>query len=183
MPKNIRAGKEPDELRMATQAKEQFLEVFNRECETTLRVMRAYPADKLDLRPHERSNTARELMWLFSMEQGLCATALTEGFDWSKPPAGMPQPPGTLDELVAAFEKGQKRVKELLSDATDEQLKSETAHFMVGPKTLGHVPKLDFLWFLLHDQIHHRGQLSVYLRMAGGRVPSIYGPTADEPWF
>ena len=38
-------------------------------------------------------------------------------------------------------------------------------------------------WFLLHDQIHHRGQFSIDLRMADGKVPSIYGPTADEPWF
>jgi len=41
---------------------------------------------------------------------------------------------------------------------------------------------VDFLWFLLCDQIHHRGQLSVYLRMADGKVPSIYGPSGDEPW-
>ncbi len=40
-----------------------------------------------------------------------------------------------------------------------------------------------FLWMLLCDQIHHRGQFSIYLRMAGGKVPSIYGPTADEPWM
>jgi uncharacterized damage-inducible protein DinB len=35
---------------------------------------------------------------------------------------------------------------------------------------------------MLHDQIHHRGQFSVYLRMVGGKVPSIYGPSGDEPW-
>jgi uncharacterized damage-inducible protein DinB len=40
----------------------------------------------------------------------------------------------------------------------------------------------DALWFFLSDTIHHRGQLTVYLRMAGGRLPSVYGPTADEPW-
>jgi uncharacterized damage-inducible protein DinB len=44
------------------------------------------------------------------------------------------------------------------------------------------VRKLDFLWLMLTDQIHHRGQLSVYARMAGGKVPSIYGPSFDEPW-
>jgi len=38
------------------------------------------------------------------------------------------------------------------------------------------------MWFMLLDSIHHRGQLSVYVRMAGGKVPSIYGPSADEPW-
>jgi uncharacterized damage-inducible protein DinB len=48
---------------------------------------------------------------------------------------------------------------------------------------MGDVPKVAFLWFILHDQIHHRGQFSVYLRIAGGKVPSIYGPSADEPWF
>ena len=40
----------------------------------------------------------------------------------------------------------------------------------------------DLVWGMLHDQIHHRGQLSVYLRIVGGKVPSIYGPSADEPW-
>ena len=44
------------------------------------------------------------------------------------------------------------------------------------------IPVIDVLWFMLTDSIHHRGQLSVYVRMAGGRVPSIYGPSADEPW-
>ena len=45
------------------------------------------------------------------------------------------------------------------------------------------VPKMQFLWMLLSDQIHHRGQLSVYLRMADAKVPSIYGPSLDEPWM
>ena len=49
-------------------------------------------------------------------------------------------------------------------------------------KKLGDWRRIDILWFLLHDQIHHRGQFSVYLRMAGGQVPSIYGPSGDEPW-
>ena len=40
-----------------------------------------------------------------------------------------------------------------------------------------------FAWFMLSDQIHHRGQLTVYLRMIGGKVPAIYGPSSDEPWF
>jgi uncharacterized damage-inducible protein DinB len=55
--------------------------------------------------------------------------------------------------------------------------------FLVAPKTLGNIPKLTFLWFILNDEIHHRGQFSVYLRIAGARVPSIYGPSADEPWM
>lgn len=45
------------------------------------------------------------------------------------------------------------------------------------------ISRSDLLAFLLADQIHHRGQFSVYLRMADGKVPSIYGPSGDEPWM
>jgi uncharacterized damage-inducible protein DinB len=47
---------------------------------------------------------------------------------------------------------------------------------------MGEISRINWVWFLLHDQIHHRGQLSVYLRMADGKVPAIYGPSGDEPW-
>ena len=47
---------------------------------------------------------------------------------------------------------------------------------------MGELRRMDVLWFLLHDSIHHRGQFSIYLRMVDGKVPSIYGPSADEPW-
>jgi uncharacterized damage-inducible protein DinB len=53
----------------------------------------------------------------------------------------------------------------------------------VGPGRIGDWKKTDFLRQVLHDQIHHRGQFTVYLRLADARVPSVYGPTADEPWF
>jgi uncharacterized damage-inducible protein DinB len=59
----------------------------------------------------------------------------------------------------------------------------QKVHFFTAPKTLGEISRLEWIWFLLHDEIHHRGQFSVYLRMADGKVPSIYGPTADEPWI
>jgi uncharacterized damage-inducible protein DinB len=54
--------------------------------------------------------------------------------------------------------------------------------FPVGPKKMGDMRRIDVLWSSLMDQVHHRGQLSVYLRLVGAKVPSIYGPTADEPW-
>jgi uncharacterized damage-inducible protein DinB len=60
---------------------------------------------------------------------------------------------------------------------------SEKVTFFTGPKQMGMVPISEVLWLMLMDSIHHRGQLSVYVRMAGGKVPSIYGPSADEPWM
>ena len=166
----------------APSPRDTFLKALEREHATTVRVLRAYPADKLDLQPHPKSKTARDLAFLFIMEQGLAMKALTTGFDWSTPPAGPPPPPETMDEIIAAFEEGHAKMVERVREMTEEELRG-TARFFVAPKTLGDIPMMEFLWFLLHDQIHHRGQFSVYLRMAGGAVPSIYGPTADEPWF
>lgn len=162
--------------------KEHFLAAYARECATTKRVLAAYPEDRGDLRPHERSKTARELAWVFVVEQGMLIKALTTGFDGSSPPASPPELPATIAEIIDAFDADCRRVVELVGGMSDEAL-ATTVQFPVGPKQLGDIPRLDFSWMLLHDQVHHRGQFSVYLRMAGGKVPSIYGPSADEPWF
>jgi uncharacterized damage-inducible protein DinB len=58
----------------------------------------------------------------------------------------------------------------------------ETVKFPAGKNQMADYPVGEFLWFMLLDSIHHRGQLSVYIRPAGGKVPSIYGPSGDEPW-
>jgi uncharacterized damage-inducible protein DinB len=162
-------------------AKEHYLSTYEREHASTMRVLRAYPGDKLDLAPHERCSTARTLIWTFVREQAMAERALTTGFDWSEAGGAPPPPPETLEEIVAAFDAKHRRVAELVRGMPDEGL-LETIQFFVAPKTLGDVRRFDFLWMLLHDQIHHRGQLTIYLRLAGGKVPSIYGPSADEPW-
>jgi len=54
---------------------------------------------------------------------------------------------------------------------------------MTGPRQFGDVSKLFLCTLMLNDSIHHRGQMSVYLRMSGAKVPSIYGPSRDEPWM
>jgi len=163
-------------------AKQQFLNVLEQETATTRRVLKAYPADKLDLRPAPKSKTARELAWIFAAGHGMAEKALTVGFDWSKPPEGLPKPPDSMDAIIAKLDEGHKRVVDLVNKMSDDQLR-ETIKFFTAPKTLGDVPKIQFLWMTLHDHIHHRGQFSIYLRMADGKLPSIYGPTADEPWF
>jgi len=161
--------------------KQQFLDAYTQENATTLRVLRAYPSDKTELRPHRMCKTARELAWMFVLEQGMAEKALTTGLDWSKKPS-MPPAPATLDQVIDAFDQGQKRLANLVRETPDSRV-FETVQFFTAPKTIGDVPIIQFLWMLLSDQIHHRGQFSIYLRMADGKVPSIYGPTADEPWM
>ena len=154
-----------------------LIETFARETATTLRVVRAFPPDALESRPHPRSMTARELMWLFTMELTVCVRALMGAeklFDGQAAP-------DTLDAIATAFDKARGELLALLRSCDDDDL-AGTVSFPVAPGKLADWPRTDFLWLMLHDQIHHRGQLSVYLRMAGGRLPSIYGPTADEPW-
>jgi uncharacterized damage-inducible protein DinB len=159
-------------------ARDQLAEAYERETATTLRVLRAYPEAESELRPHPRSKTARELAWMFTCELGLVAGAIRGTLDLG---GGIPPAPDTMADVVASFERARSEALDLISAATDTQL-TGTTRFFTAPRTMGEVPNVPFLWFLLHDQIHHRGQLSVYLRMAGGKVPSIYGPSADEPW-
>src|SRR5262245_58034972 len=166
---------------MATTPRQQFLDAFLTEHERTMRVLRAYPDDQTDFRPHERSRTAREIAWPLALgPERLMVKALTTGFDWSKPPGRPPEAPATMGAIADAVEEAHRKAREALESADDAKLDG-TVQFFVSPKTLGDVRVLDFLWFLLFDHVHHRGQLSVYLRMVG-KVPSIYGPSGDTPW-
>lgn len=160
--------------------KQQFLDAYEREHAITMRVLRAYPTDQTELRPHSLCKSARELAWLFTLECGLGTAVLNNNLA-ALTPGTTPPPPDSWDAVLGALEAAHKDFGALISSIPDEQL-YETVKFFTGPKTLGDVPRLDFVWFLLSDQIHHRGQFSIYLRMAGGKVPSIYGPSRDEPW-
>ncbi len=162
--------------------KERFLSVFAREHETTMRGLRAYPADQLDLKPHPRSNSARALGWLFVMECYLGLRVWRDEFAHGMTPGNPPKAPETWPEIVDAVEAAHGEFRTVVANATDDEL-AANVHFFTGPKTMGEISRMEWLWFLLHDQIHHRGQLSAYVRMAGGKVPSIYGPSADEPWM
>lgn len=158
--------------------KDQFLQFYQRESDTTLKVLRAFPKEQGEFKPHEKSNSARQLAATFCIEQRLMLLALKNELNLG---AGFPKTPDTWDETVALFERERDELVGLVKSLPEEQL-FENTKFYVAPKTVGDIPKLQFLWFMGCDQIHHRGQMSVYLRMAGGKVPSIYGPSHDEPW-
>jgi len=159
--------------------KQQFLDAWGRECPTTLKLLKAYPAAKADLKPHERCRSAKELAWTFVFE-GVGGAQALDG-ELKFPPKNMPPVPDKWDGVVAECERAFQMLGDKVRKANDAEL-NKTIKFFTGPKQMADVRRLDFFWFLLMDMVHHRGQLSVYLRMAGGKVPSIYGPSADEPW-
>ncbi len=144
-----------------------------------MKLLKAYPANKADFKPHEKSRSAKELGWVFVTEQGLADMALKGKIDFAGP---RPTSPVTYNEIVAAFENASRETVSKASKASESDL-NRTVQFPIGPGKMGDFRAMDVLWMTLMDQIHHRGQLSVYMRLAGAKVPSIYGPTADEPWM
>jgi uncharacterized damage-inducible protein DinB len=158
--------------------KQQFADVYAREHVTTLKCLRSFPADRASYRPHERSDSALQLAWRFVMENNLALAALRGPLQLT---GSFPPPPENFSEIVAASEASTRELKETLATTPESRLQ-EMVKFFTGPKQMGDVPVGEVLWFILMDSIHHGGQLSVYLRCAGGKVPSIYGPSADEPW-
>jgi len=116
---------------------------------------------------------------MFTAEAGAGMAALS---DTLRPTGELPPPPPTMDDVIAAFEQASQAMKQAVGAASATALQ-ETINIPAGRGVTADVRKLDFLWLMLNDQIHHRGQFSVYMRIVGGRVPSIYGPSGDEPWF
>jgi len=158
--------------------KEQFLGVLEREFPTTIKVLKAFPATKADIKPHAKSKTAKDLAWMFVTEEKASEQALDGAIEFGK----MPQAPGSLPEVISTYETAHRAFVERVRRTPEAEL-NKTVKFFTAPKQMGDVRKMDVLWFMLMDSVHHRGQMSVYLRLADAKVPSIYGPSADEPWM
>lgn len=159
--------------------KQKFQEAWDKEAATTLKVLRAYPEAKTDLRPHPSSRSAKDLAWAFVFD-GVAGSQAVQG-EMKFPPPGMPEKPSSWKAMINEVEKALKVMSDRVRKVDDAQLNT-TVKFVTGPKQMSDLRRMDVLWFLLNDTIHHRGQFSVYLRMAGGKVPAIYGPSADEKW-
>lgn len=141
-------------------------------------MLEAFPPSQERLRPHPRLRHAKDLAWLLVLGADVATAALADTLD--RGPLACPCP-DTLHEIAGALRLRSRALALALRSTSDESLRAPVS-LPMAPGRRERISKLDLLWTLLNDQIHHRGQLTVYLRLAGGRVPSIYGPTADEPW-
>ena len=158
-----------------------FLQEFDNEAGTTRRVLERVPDDKLTWRPHPKSMSLGELALHVAASPGVIAGWCTQAetsFTGEKPPT-----PSSTAEILAAHDAGVTCVKDSLTKVGDEGMKQMwTAK--AGGATLMTMPKQALARALvLNHWIHHRGQLSVYLRLIDVPVPSIYGPSADENPF
>jgi len=159
--------------------KDMFINTWEREFQTTLKILKALPVDKADLKPAEKSKSAKDLAWTFVAEEAVMIDGVCKGqIDFMN----TPKPPATFQEVISAYENSHKANVDRVKALTEAELNSAIP-FMVAPKQMGQVRRADILWMAVMDNVHHRGQFSVYLRIAGAKVPSIYGPSADEPWM
>jgi uncharacterized damage-inducible protein DinB len=161
---------------------EAILQEFDQEAKTTRRVLERVPDDKLTWRPHPKSMSIGELALHVAAVPGVI-------IDWVPPPVtdlpgGARRPePASVTEILTAHEQAVSKVKSTLTRIGDAGLQG-TSEIKVDGATLMTVPKMGLVRsVVLNHWIHHRGQLSVYLRLLDVPVPSIYGPSADENPF
>ena len=157
-------------------SREFFTARWKAEAKAFVDVLRAMPEGKGDYRPHPRSRSAAELSWVLANEAvGLLELIERGEMDWKETP-----PPAKLHDITeryaAAYETVTSRLKDL-----DDAAWAASVRFKAGGEVAWEAPLGEMLWGFLFDAIHHRGQLSTYLRPMGGKVPSIYGPSGDDP--
>jgi uncharacterized damage-inducible protein DinB len=155
--------------------REYFVKCFLAERPKFVSVFRAVPPDQLSYRPHPRSTSAGDLVWLLAAElHDACELVEHQQVSFVQTPAP------ALVESIAAYERNADELEKRLSSVDDAAWEKST-RFLVDGKVAWEAPLGEMLWGFLFDAIHHRGQLSAYLRPMGGKVPSIYGPSADDP--
>ena len=160
-----------------------MLAEFHEEAATTKRVLERVPADKLGWKPHARSMSLGQLaLHIATVPAGICHITEADVFDVSQSNFAAPAPQ-TMDEVHAALDATLRTVEGTLS-ACSESNAQASWHLMLGEKELMSMPRIQ-VWrsLMLNHWYHHRGQLSVYLRLLEVPVPSIYGPSADEKPF
>ena len=159
-------------------SKESFLLMWGPEVEATKRVLSAVPDKNADWRPHPKSRSALELTAFVAGHAPVLAMLMETG----EIRGGPAQTPRTIKEAAGAFTAFAPRVDQALK-SMDEQTWNTRMTTLYGPKgeVWQSLPMGGMIWSTLFDLIHHRGQLSTYIRPMGGKVPSIYGPSADDP--
>ena len=152
---------------------------FDSEAPVTRRVLARVPLDRRDWKPHPKSMSLGRLAAWMANAPGWGASVLFEdtfeASTWTPFPA-----PEKSEELLATFDAGAEAAREAMARLDDVTARGNWSFVFQGKPMLT-LPRLGALrLFLLSDAIHHRGQMSVFLRLLDVPVPSIYGPSADE---
>jgi uncharacterized damage-inducible protein DinB len=147
-----------------------FTKFWTDESKTTRNVLARIP-EASDYRPDPKSRTACEIAWQIVCEEQMIIDALESGkAEWAPPPM-----PATMKEVLDAYEKQSAGLPGRWKALPDVRWDGSLEFF--GSQR----PASPMAWSFLFDIVHHRGQITTYLRPMGSTVPQIYGPSGDEP--
>jgi uncharacterized damage-inducible protein DinB len=140
------------------------------EAKTTRNVLARIPEGS-DYRPDPKSRTAKEIAWQIVCEERMIIDALESGkAEWAPPPL-----PSTMKDVLAAYETQSAAMERRWAALPGERWNGSLEFF--GSQRSASA----MAWSFLFDIVHHRGQITTYLRPMGSTVPKIYGPSGDEP--
>ena len=154
---------------------EMFLSAWDREAENTLKLLRALPATQYDFRPDAGGRSMGELAWHLAEVDAYASHGIDAGrFAMDAKPPNIERP-RTVEALAPGYERIHRdavaRIRKLKPEDLDRSMP-----FFTGP-----MPIRDILWgMIVSHGIHHRGQLTLMCRMAGGQPPGLYGPNREE---
>ena len=147
-----------------------FTKFWTDESHTTRKVLERIPEGS-DYRPDPKSRTAQEIAWQIVCEEKMIIDALETGeAKWDPPPT-----PATMKEVLAAYDAQSASMPQRWEKLPRERWDGALEFF--GSQR----PASPMAWSFLFDIVHHRGQITTYLRPMGSTVPQVYGPSADEP--
>jgi uncharacterized damage-inducible protein DinB len=155
--------------------KTMFLQFWEKEAAATRKVISRIPEGST-YRPDPKSRTAREIAWLIVREETVLADGLEKGtLEWQEVAA-----PATVKEVLAAYDTQHDAATSKLKALSAAKWEAKVPFVYQGQEVMSESGSGN-AWGFFFDMVHHRGQLSTYLRPMGSTVPQIYGPSADEP--
>ena len=161
-----------------------MLTELEREAARTQRVVAAVPMGKDDWKPHAKSMGLRQLSSLVAtMPSWIPLIIDQDELDLTPPPGSNTYQPPAMDQLVAALHHQVERAAESLKKTTETHLMTTMWRLKAGGRVVAEEQRHIVLRDTINHWSHHRGQLTVYLRLLDVPVPSVYGPSADDQRF
>ncbi len=154
---------------------ERFIATWDREAQNTLKLMRALPSSQYDFRPDEGGRSLGELAWHLAEGDAYMSFGIDKGgFAMEMKPPNMERP-RTVDALAPGYERVHQEAVARITKLTPDDLDRELEFF--GNR----VAIRNILWdMIICHGVHHRGQLALMCRLAGGQTPGMYGPNREE---
>jgi len=164
---------------------ELLLEAMNREVDRSKWALEAVPADQYDWKPHDKSMIFGYLAEMVATIPTWFAMIVKQDELDIAPKGGptqKPTPKNTSAEYLAALDKAASDARAALSGTTDEHLMTSWRLLAAGQVAM-ELPRHEMIRDTINHWAHHRGQMTVYLRLMGAKVPALYGPSADDKSF